>query len=53
MHAILRLTVFPSKYLATPNVIHRFFLMAGALDAGRKSIDETASALQQGFNNAK
>lgn len=36
-----------SKY---PNVLHGFFLMAGDLDAGKKCIEETASALRNAFN---
>lgn len=36
-----------------PNAIHGFFLMAGALDAGKKSIDEIAAALKQAFKNTK
>ncbi len=31
------------------NVIHSFFLMAGALDAGQKCIDETAAVLKESF----
>jgi acetyl esterase len=31
------------------SVIHSFFLMAGALDAGKKCIDETAANLKQAF----
>jgi hypothetical protein len=33
-------------------MIHGFFLMAGDLDAGKKCIDETASALRSAFKNA-
>jgi acetyl esterase len=33
-----------------PTAIHGFFLMAGDLDAGKKCIDETASALRNAFN---
>lgn len=36
-----------------PNTIHGFFLMAGALDAGRKAIDETASTLRAAFKSAR
>ena len=36
-----------------PNSIHGFFLMAGALEAGKKSIDQIAAALKQAFENAK
>jgi acetyl esterase len=43
-------TVEMSRY---PNMIHGFFLMAGALDAGKKSIDQIASALQQAFKGAQ
>jgi acetyl esterase len=32
-----------------PNVIHGFFLMAGALDAGKKAINEVAAALKKEF----
>ena len=32
-----------------PNAIHGFFLMAGDLDAGKKCIDEAASALKNSF----
>jgi acetyl esterase/lipase len=35
-----------------PNMIHGFFLMAGELDAGKKCIDEMASALRNAFNGA-
>ena len=35
-----------------PNVIHGFFLMAGALDAGKNSIDQVGAALKQGFKGA-
>jgi len=34
-----------------PNAIHGFFLMAGALDAGRKAIDEVGATLKQMFTN--
>lgn len=34
-----------------PNVIHGFFLMAGALDAGKQCIDQIGAALVQAFNN--
>jgi acetyl esterase len=34
-----------------PNMIHGFFLMAGALDAGKKCIDEVAAALTEAFKN--
>jgi hypothetical protein len=34
------------------NVIHVFFLMAGALDAGKKWIDEVAAALAAAFKGA-
>jgi monoamine oxidase len=30
-------------------VIHGFFLMAGALDAGKKAINEVAAALKKEF----
>lgn len=43
-------TVNVSRY---PNAIHGFFLMAGALDAGKKSLDEIAAALKQAFKNTK
>jgi acetyl esterase len=33
-----------------PNMIHGFFLMAGALDAGKKCIDEVAASLVEAFN---
>jgi acetyl esterase len=35
-----------------PNTIHGFFLMAGALDAGKKSIDEIGASLKRAFNGA-
>jgi len=35
-----------------PNVIHGFFLMAGELDAGKKSIDEISGALKGEFASA-
>jgi acetyl esterase len=35
-----------------PNMIHGFFLMAGALDAGKQSIDQVGAALKQAFKNA-
>jgi acetyl esterase len=36
-----------------PNMIHGFFLMSGALDAGKESIDQVATSLQRVFQNAK
>jgi len=36
-----------------PNEIHGFFLMAGALDAGKKSIDQIGAALKQAFNGGE
>jgi acetyl esterase len=41
-----RVPVQVSQY---PNIIHGFFLMAGALDAGKKCIDEVAAALTEAF----
>jgi acetyl esterase len=35
-----------------PNMIHGFFLMAGDLDAGKKCINEMASALRNAFKGA-
>lgn len=35
-----------------PNMIHGFFLMAGELDAGKKSIEEIAAALRSAFESA-
>ena len=34
-----------------PNGIHRFFLLAGALDAGKRAIDEISAGLRQAFQN--
>jgi acetyl esterase len=34
-----------------PNGIHRFFLLAGALDAGKRAIDEIAAGLKRAFQN--
>ncbi|HMD09446.1 MAG TPA: alpha/beta hydrolase [Candidatus Acidoferrum sp.] len=39
----------PAKVSRYPNMIHGFFLMAGDLDAGKKCIDEAASALRNAF----
>jgi len=36
-----------------PNMIHGFFQMAGALDAGKKCIDEVGTALAQAFKSAQ
>jgi len=38
-----------AKTSVYPQAIHGFFLMAGELDAGRKCIDETGSALKRAF----
>lgn len=38
-----------AKISIYPKAIHGFFLMAGELDAGKKCIDETASALRDAF----
>ena len=35
-----------------PNMIHGFFLMAGELDAGKKSIDDVSTALKMAFESA-
>ena len=35
-----------------PNMIHGFFQMAGALDAGKKCIDEVGAALTEAFKSA-
>jgi len=42
----------PANVSRYPGMIHGFFLMAGDLDAGKKCIDETASALRSAFKNA-
>ena len=34
-----------------PNGIHRFLLLAGALDAGKRAIDEIGAGLKQAFHN--
>jgi acetyl esterase len=39
-----------AKVSLYPHAIHGFFLMAGELDAGKKCIDESASALKGAFN---
>jgi acetyl esterase len=36
----------PVQLVQYPNVIHGFFLMAGALDGGKKCIDEVAAAFK-------
>jgi len=41
-----------AKVSLYPEAIHGFFLMAGYLDAGKKCIDETASALRTVFTNS-
>jgi acetyl esterase len=43
----------PARVIVYPNAIHGFFLMAGALDAGRKAIDDTAAALRETFKAAR
>jgi acetyl esterase len=40
----------PTTVFRYPNMIHGFFLMAGQLDAGKKSIDQVAAALKQTFS---
>ena len=47
----LREAHVPIKVFQYPNVIHGFFLMAGALDAGKKCIDEVGAALTEAFKN--
>lgn len=42
----------PTNVSRYPKMIHGFFLMAGELDAGRKCIDETASALKTVFKGS-
>ena len=42
----------PVEMSRYPKMIHGFFLMAGALDAGKKSIDQIAAALKQVFKGA-
>jgi acetyl esterase len=42
----------PEQVTVYPNAIHGFFLMAAALDAGKKAIDETALTLRAAFNSA-
>jgi acetyl esterase len=39
-----------AKVSLYPNAIHGFFLMAGDLDAGKKCVDEVASALKTTFS---
>lgn len=41
-----------AKISIYPQAIHGFFLMAGELDAGKKCIDETASALKNAFTGS-
>lgn len=41
-----------AKVSRYPKMIHGFFLMAGSLDAGKKCIDEVASALKNAFKSA-
>ena len=48
----LRIAGIHVKVSRYPNMIHGFFLMAGALDAGKQSIDQIAAALKQVFNGA-
>jgi acetyl esterase len=47
----LRYEGVPIQLVQYPNVIHGFFLMAGALDAGKKCIDQIGAALTQAFKN--
>lgn len=42
----------PATISLYPNAIHGFFLMAGDLAAGKKCIDEVATALRNTFNGA-
>ena len=41
-----------AKVSLYPNAVHGFFLMAGDLDAGKRCIDEAASALRNTFSPA-
>ena len=42
----------PIKVSQYPNMVHGFFLMAGALDGGKKCIDEVSAALVAAFKSA-
>lgn len=42
----------PVKISRYPNMIHGFFMMAGELDAGKKSIEEISEALKSTFGDA-
>ncbi len=48
----LRYDSVPVTLSQYPNMIHGFFLMAGALDAGKKCIDQVAAALAAAFKGA-
>jgi acetyl esterase len=41
----------PVEVTRYPNTIHGFFLMAGALDTGKKSIDQVSAALKRAFQS--
>lgn len=43
----------PVRVSVYPNAIHGFFLMAGALDAGKKAIAEIASSLRATFESSR
>jgi acetyl esterase len=49
----LREAGIPTKILDYPKMIHGFFLMAGQLDAGKKSINQISSALKDVFKQAE
>lgn len=49
----LRLADVATTVTQYPNMIHGLFLMAGALDAGKRCIDEVAAALVEAFQRAR